>query len=193
MRVPARFAALVGTGLILLSAYGARRLLRVARTRARRRRSLWGAYRSGRRRLEMRSQPYRLSRIPRPFLRSTAAVTSDMVLAELPMEDLPNFSYMYFSTFHWARLFNGQSGYFPAGYTALVEEMKSFPERGPARAPEGSRCDSPHRQLRLVLTAMAVPDAARAHRRNAGTGADLQGKWQGADVRLYKIASVPAR
>ena len=33
MRVPARFAAFVGTGLILLSAYGARRLLRLGRTR----------------------------------------------------------------------------------------------------------------------------------------------------------------
>ena len=33
MRVPSRFAAFVGTGLILLSAYGARRLLRLGRTR----------------------------------------------------------------------------------------------------------------------------------------------------------------
>ena len=68
-----------------------------------------------------------------PYLATVPAiyanVTPDMVLAELPMPVASTVAGMYFSTFHWARLINGYSGYFPAGYAELKQEMEDFPTR----------------------------------------------------------------
>lgn len=36
--------------------------------------------------------------------------------------------YMYYSTFHWQRLANGYSGFFPASYMKLAAEMRGFPD-----------------------------------------------------------------
>src|SRR5687768_13047100 len=120
MRVPARFAALVGSGLILLSAYGARRVFQLGRT-PRRQAALFVLLSAGAL-VDLRSSvgltPY-FATIPPIY----ANVTSDMVLAELPMPVASTVAYMYFSTFHRARLINGYSGYFPAGYGELRGEM----------------------------------------------------------------------
>jgi hypothetical protein len=186
MRVPARFGALVGTGLFLLSAYGAQRVLRLGRT-PRRRAVILVSLAAGAL-IELRSavplEPYPDS-IPAIY----SAVTGDMVLAELPMEDntFPSFSYMYFSTFHWARIINGQSGHFPAGHTTLVDEMESFPteyllrqlrERGATHITVNCALYSRPWHCRSVLERMdALPQFELIS----------SAKWEGAEVRLYEI------
>lgn len=56
----------------------------------------------------------------------------EAVILELPMpKGLPSAwketRYMYFSLYHWKRLINGYSGYFPADYIALLASMSDFP------------------------------------------------------------------
>ena len=35
--------------------------------------------------------------------------------------------YLYFSTFHWHRLINGNSGFLPPSYLQFIEKMHDFP------------------------------------------------------------------
>jgi hypothetical protein len=63
----------------------------------------------------------------------------DLVVLELPFVRFNNNSevsnesliretlYVYYSSYHWKRLVNGYSGYFPESYIALGREMQSFP------------------------------------------------------------------
>jgi hypothetical protein len=59
----------------------------------------------------------------------------DLALLELPMPSAPDefwreADYVYFSAFHWKKLVNGYSGFFPPGYLRFVSEgMKGFPSR----------------------------------------------------------------
>ena len=41
--------------------------------------------------------------------------------------DLMGFRYMYFSTFHWHRLLDGNSGFFPPSWFELREKTETFP------------------------------------------------------------------
>jgi hypothetical protein len=184
MRVPARFAAFVGSGLILLSAYGARRLFLLGRT-PRRRATLFVLLSAGAL-VDLRSgvglMPY-FETVPPIY----SHVTSDMVLAELPMPMAPTVAYMYFSTFHGARMINGYSGHFPEGYEEFKDAMEHFPterllaelrERGVTHVTVNCRLFSDRAKCADVLAAMSempelVPISAA--------------RWEGADVRLYQL------
>jgi hypothetical protein len=186
MRVPARFALFVDSSLILLSAYGAHRLLRFARSSHTRTilfaasmvlvlADVWP-------RLTLRN--YFLARPP-----VYSAVSSSMILAELPMQLDANIAYGYFSTAHWARLVNGYSGYVPASYDQLETQMRAFPStesldalrrRGVTHItvncafyPRRSTCLS-------ALDALDNSDDVRL------VTAD---KWNGEEVRLYELAA----
>jgi hypothetical protein len=184
MRVPARFAALVGSGLILLSAYGARRVLLLGRT-PRRQAALFAVLSAGAL-LDLRSDvglmPY-FATVPPIY----SNVTSEMVLAELPTPVAATVAGMYFSTFHWARLINGYSGYFPAGYGDLKGEMEHFPttpalaelrQRGATHITVNCRLFSDRAKCAAVLAAMEeMPELVRIS----------EARWEGADVRLYQL------
>ena len=123
MRVPARFSAFVGCGLVLLSAFGARRLLHLA-PGARARTAVAVVLAAAvlidlRPALRVRDYPVAIPPI-------YSSVTPDMVLAEFPIGQ--DFDYMYFSTFHWARLINGYSGFVPESYIRLYADLaRDFP------------------------------------------------------------------
>jgi hypothetical protein len=184
MRVPARFAALVASGLILLSAYGARRVLLLGRT-PRRQAALFALLSAGAL-VDLRSgvglMPY-FSTVPPIY----SNVTPDMVLAELPMPVASTVACMYFSTFHWARLINGYSGYFPEGYGELKGQMDEFPtmpllaelrQRGATHVTVNCRLFTDRTKCAGVLAAMdGMPELVRIS----------DGRWEGADVRLYKL------
>jgi hypothetical protein len=59
----------------------------------------------------------------------------DFALLELPMPTAPEefwreADYVYFSAFHWKKLVNGYSGFFPPGYLRFYAEgMRGFPSR----------------------------------------------------------------
>jgi hypothetical protein len=197
MRVPARFALFVDSSLILLSAYGARRLLRLARS-SHTRTMLFAALMAlvlvdVWPRLTLRN--YFLSRPP-----TYSAVSSSMILAELPMQLDANIAYGYFSTAHWARLVNGYSGYVPASYQQLETEMRAFPS---TESLDGLR--------RRGVTHITVNCAFYPRRSSCLNTLDaldrsvdvrlvVADKWNGEDVRLYQLtvsaagrASGPAR
>lgn len=186
MRVPARFAIFVGSSLILLSAYGLRRLFRLRVSRHVRTgmfalvvagvlADLWPA-------IEVRR--YWPSRPP-----VYEAVTADMVLAEFPMRNEPNFAYQYFSTAHWARLLNGNSGFSPRTYLDLERAMEEFPS------------DATLAMLReRGATHITVTCAFYQSRSECGRTLEIldqshgvhllsQGQWEGAEVRLYRLSS----
>ena len=70
-----------------------------------------------------------------------AALPADRraVLAEFPFPQHEgafwhDARYMYFSTFHWHRLLNGNSGFFPRSYKAMVEALRPFPSESALKA-----------------------------------------------------------
>jgi hypothetical protein len=181
LRVPARFSALVGAALALLAGFGARRVLRLARTPA-----------AGAAvcsvlvllvlfdlRMELRLKPYRRT-IPSIYSR----VTTDMVLAELPAE--PQIEYMYFSMFHWASLLGGYSGH--TGSSRLVAE-------GWMTFPSGSAIELFRRAGATHLTYNCALEPRRSRceptiaHLDANPALELLAseRWEGGDVRLYRI------
>ena len=184
MRVPARFAVFVGSSLILLSAYGLRRLFRASASPRVRAglfvlvvavvlADLWPV---------VEVQRYWPSRPP-----VYDAVTSDMVLAEFPMGAAPNFAYQYFSTAHWARLLNGISGYSPRTYLELEREMAGFPSN-----------DALNVLRRRGATHITVTCAFYRRQRECGEALEVldrsaavdlvsRGQWEDAEVRLYQL------
>ncbi|HTM23902.1 MAG TPA: hypothetical protein VL225_01840 [Vicinamibacterales bacterium] len=125
MRVPARFSAIVGAALVLLGAYGARRLIRLGRSMAAQA-AICGALAAivlVDLRIDPRIHPYSAS-IPSIYAR----VEPSMILVELPR--FHDTEYMYFSTRHWAHLLGGYSGYLPLN-ADLQHGLETFP------SPEG--------------------------------------------------------
>lgn len=51
--------------------------------------------------------------------------TASIVEVPISREDP---TYMYYSTFHWQRLLNGYSGFFPPSFERLVSAMRGFPD-----------------------------------------------------------------
>jgi hypothetical protein len=121
MRVPARVSAIVGSMLVLLGAFGTRRLLSLAGSATYR--HVAAAVVAALVLIDLRMSTDLVgywSTVPSLYRR----VTSGMVLAELPrFHDL---DYMYFSTRHWARLLDGYSGFTP-DRPALHLALDSFP------------------------------------------------------------------
>jgi len=129
LRVPARFSMLVGLTLSILAGYGAARMLK-----------RWPRQRVALS-IAMLSAII-LEAIPRmplehvwrepPAIYAGMAGQPSAVLAEFPMPPNPDYyfydtRYLYFSTFHWHPIVNGNSGYFPASYDILVQHEQDFP------------------------------------------------------------------
>ena len=129
LRVPARFSFLAGLTLAVLAGYGATRLLR---RWPRWRTALTGAMLAA---TIVEAIP-RMPLVPiwrePPPIYSAFAGQPPAVLAEFPMpldEQLAwwDARYLYFSTWHWQKLVNGNSGFFPPSYEELLERMRDFP------------------------------------------------------------------
>ena len=186
MRAPARFALFVDSSLILLSAYGAHRLLRIARS-SHARAALFAALIAlvlvdVWPRLTLRH--YFLSKPP-----IYSAVSSDMILAEFPMQVDANIAYGYFSTAHWARLVNGYSGYVPASYEQLETQLRAFPS--------AESLDTLRRHSVTHITVNCAfyprPSTCRHTLDVLDASADVRlvvaDRWNGEDVRLYQLTA----
>ena len=129
IRVPARYGVMTGMTLAILSAYGAARMFQ----RWPRRRGALLAIVLGAIAVESfptitLRQPWRM---PPPIYASLDPDKPE-VLAELPMPgeggwEFAEFAYLYFSTFHWQKLVNGQSGWLPPSYQYNIAMGRSFP------------------------------------------------------------------
>jgi hypothetical protein len=189
LRVPARFSILAGLTLAILSGYGAARLARSApRLRPLSVALVLAA-------VVFEAWPrLRLEPVwpePPPIYGSLSS-GPPVVLAEHPMPKDGTTSwfdtrYMYFSTWHWNNLVNGNSGFAPPSYDELIEREREFPsdaaitylkERGVEYlAVHGAFMASQERYVRTV---------AMLDRRN-----DLQlitaARWGGSESRLYRV------
>ena len=129
IRAPARYSVLAGMSLAVLAAFGAARLF-----------NRWPMLRSVLFAAMLAVISYEALptiELVRPWLEpppiyGSFADQSPSVLAEFPMvehskDPFTEFTYLYFSTFHWQKLVNGQSGWLPPSYLDLLEEEKDFP------------------------------------------------------------------
>jgi hypothetical protein len=129
LRVPARFSIFVGLTLAVLAGYGVARLL-----------ERWPQHRPTI--IAVILGLIIIEAIPRmplervwaepPAIYASIAGEPDAVLAEFPMPMVPlgyyfDTRYLYFSTFHWHPIVNGNSGYFPETYEEMTERQRDFP------------------------------------------------------------------
>ncbi len=120
VRVPARFAVIFGSALILLGAFGCRRLLTLVRTRGR---GVAVAALVLVVLVDLRITVNLVDYYSVPALYST--VGSAAVVAEFPTGH--EIDGMYFSTRAWPRLLSGYSGFLPPD-GALFSDLAAFPD-----------------------------------------------------------------
>jgi hypothetical protein len=181
LRVPARFSVFVGTALALLAAFGARRVLRLARP-PQARAALCSALALVVL-FDLRLDPHISNYWPTiPSIYSR--VTPDMVLVEMPVERQIDF--MYFSTRHWARLLGGYSG-FPGYSVTLMDGWKAFPS--PTATGFFRLAGATHLTYNCALEERQNRCAAVFESLDGDPGLELVAseRWERADVRLYRL------
>jgi hypothetical protein len=189
LRVPARFSLLAGMTLTILAGYGAARLLE----RWPRRRP---ALTAGILALAIaEALPYlplqRVWEQPPAVYASIAGTDPPVVLAEFPMpRDIYRSEfdarYLYFSTFHWQNLVNGNSGFFPPSYFELLDQVEDFPN-------EMALSYLRSRGVQYLTMHGTFTNRARYADSIAWLDArpDLEliatAPWEGAESRLYRL------
>ena len=95
--------------------------------------------------------------------------------------------YMYYSTFHWQRLLNGYSGFFPPSYVRLVAAMRGFPDASSLQAlrVRGARYAVIHGELLPPETYQRLIDGITACR--CGLTLVSRRSWQGREISLYRL------
>jgi hypothetical protein len=194
LRVPARFSILTGLTLAVLSGYGAARLFR----RFPRRRMLLAAIMLGAVIVEA-IPDISLVTVPRqpPGVYSSLAGRPPAVLAEFPMAGNDSESwvydtrYMYFSLWHWNRLVNGNSGFFPPSYDELILREQDFPSDRAVGYLKKRGVD----YVTVHGAFMASEDAYLATIATLDQRADFElvssAHWQGRESRLYRLRRAP--
>jgi hypothetical protein len=130
LRVPARFSMLAGMTLAILAGYG---FARIARGWPSRKLAITagGLVLIG---LEaFPSIPIEPVWPKPPSIYGSLKEGTAQVLAEFPMaqreEDFAiDTRYQYFSTQHWQKMVNGNSGFFPRSYYEMIERVRDFPD-----------------------------------------------------------------
>jgi hypothetical protein len=191
IRVPARYSVVAGLALAVLSAYGAARLLSRWPRLTLSRPLLMGAMVAV---ISYEALPN--MELVRPWLEPPPIYQSfagkpPSVLAEFPMvehsrDPFAEFTYLYFSTFHWQQLVNGQSGWLPPSYLDLLEEEKDFPS-------EKAIAYLRQRGVEYIGVHGAFYDPKKFAEVIAGLDArqDVElvtkAPWEGSESRLYRF------
>ena len=188
LRVPARFSILVGLALAILAGFAAARILeRWPRWRV----AIVGALTA----LVIADPLPRLELEPvwhePPAIYSGLPTAPPAVLAEFPVPpDWRTFwfdtRYLYFSTFHWQRLVNGNSGVTPPSYLDFIQNVQTFPD---------DRTIAYLRERGVeyigVHGAFYAPENWRRVQAGLGARADLElvttARWNGSESRLYRL------
>jgi hypothetical protein len=189
LRVPARFSVLAGMTLAILAGYGVARLL--GRWPARRRVLIAAMLVVVAVEAIPRLQLESVWRTPPDIYASIAGNDPPVVLAEFPMpKDIYSSDfdarYLYFSTFHWQTLVNGNSGFFPPSYVELLAREREFPSaaaldylrsRGVQYLTMHGRFTNPGRYQNTIAVLDARPDLELVAR----------APWEGSESRLYRF------
>lgn len=181
MRMTARFSVIVGMALVLLATAGTSRLLRRVK-----RPNVRAAACAGLSLIvlaDLRMDPG-VSDYHHGIPPIYAAVTPEMVLAELPPD--PQIDYMYFSTFHWARLAGGYSG-FPRYSSSLMDGWKAWPS--PASIEFFKKAGATHLTYNCALEERPWRCATALDMLDAHPGLEriASGLWEGNETRLYRV------
>ena len=100
--------------------------------------------------------------------------------------------YLYFSTFHWHPIVNGNSGYFPKSYEELTKHELDFPSdsaveylktRGVDYVAVHGAFIEPERFQRIVAALAARPDMPLV----------VAAPWEGSESRLYRLNKLSQR
>jgi hypothetical protein len=190
IRVPARFSLLVGMTLAILSGYGAARILR-----------RWPRWRGVL--VAVMLAVITAEALPRitlpalwlepPPIYASLINQPASVLAEFPMPEsesdpVAEFNYLYFSTFHWQKLVNGQSGWLPPTYLELLDKQQDFPS-------DAAVAYLRQRGVEYIGVHGAFYDPEMFQRviaaLDARTDVDLiaNAPWEGSESRLYRLAA----
>ena len=189
LRVPARFSLFAGMSLTILAAYGSARLL-----------ERWPLNRVGLAvdllaLVVVEGLPVlplqRVWDAPPDIYGRIAGMEPPAVLAEFPMpadvyrSDF-DARYLYFSTFHWQSLVNGNSGFFPPSYFDLLANERDFPNestlqylrsRGVQYVAIHSRFTNPARYGETIEWLDARSDVELI----------AKAPWEGGESRLYRL------
>jgi hypothetical protein len=94
--------------------------------------------------------------------------------------------FIYFSTFHWQKLVNGESGFFPPSYHELIEKQKDFPSdaaiaylktRGVQYVGVHGTYYGAERYREVITVLDSRPDVELV----------AKAPWEGSESRLYKL------
>jgi hypothetical protein len=191
LRVPARFAIIVSFTLAVLSGFGVASILR-----------RWPNWRpaifaailaivviESMPRLELEqvaAQP--------PDIYRTLDPEAPVVLAEIPVGANDwgvhfDAQYIYFATFHWQRLVNGNSGFFPPSYQEFIERVRSFPSTNSIAylRSRGVQYFSIHGEF---MSEGKLRRTIRDLRRRPGIELVDSAHWESAESRLYRLDPV---
>ena len=188
MRVPARFAVILGISLIVIGAFGVRRLLR--RFKGPRARGLVTGVVVLLAMVDLRPALGLEPLWPEPpSIYAGLAGRTDVVLAEFPFEgsvavvnELP---FMYFSVWHGLPMVDGYSGFTPPDHEQLVEDMRDFPGEASLAVLRGRGV------THVTANCAFMPERCAAFLARADASPSLKliasDQWQGQPVRLYEL------
>jgi hypothetical protein len=188
MRVPARFAAIVGLALAILAGFGARRAMQWRRSR------WWArAMFAGLIAFIMIDawQALMLSPVWKepPSIYQRLKFTPGPIISEFPMAEPThidrNTVFLYFSLWHWSRMVNGYSGFTPPSYADLYEEVVNFP-RDEAVAALRARGVS-HVTVNCGLNEARCDDLLDQMRQSTQLRMVADANWMGHQVQLYEV------
>jgi len=187
LRVPARFSMLTGMALTILGGLGAARLMRRAG------RIGWVVTVVALAAVCWEAIPIMpLERVWRdaPAIYSSLRGTQS-VLAEFPMpremiDSWYDTRYEYFSTFHWQKMINGNSGFAPPAYQQMLLEEQTFPSEEAIAYLKKVGVDHIG-----VHGAFYPPEAYTAITTALAARADVElvtsAQWEGKESRLYRL------
>ena len=188
IRVPARYSIFVGMTLAILSGYGAARCFR-----------RWPAGRAvlfaamvgaiifeGLPRIELEHPWREPPAIYEPLIGAPTAVLAEFPTPADDVYSAAEFVYLYFSTFHWHKLVNGQSGWLPPSYIEFVVNARSFPS-------DESVNYLRHRGVQYISIhgTFYPPDKLRRVLTGVEARTDMEllaeAEWEGSPSRLYRL------
>jgi hypothetical protein len=182
LRVPARFAALVGLSLAIFAGFGIVRLLRWCRRP-------WLAHLMLSAVVVFTIVEARPQLLLEPVWREPPVIYKSLpdtgvVLAEFPVvtPESRNIPFMYFSIWHWKPMVNGYSGFVPRSYQLLEPKLVDFRDVDVLRSLGVTHvtvnCGLDLEDCGPSLTEVENVDGLRLL---------TESKWEGEVVRLYEL------
>ena len=186
LRVPARFAALVGMTLAILAGFGAQRVLR-RRQSARAQHAMFAALIAF---VMIDAWPTLVLtpvwKEPPPIYDALRfAPNAILVETPIPSDEIGNIPYMYFSMQHWARLVNGYSGFIPQSYADFQKAMLLFPDADGIDALR--RRGVTYVSVNCGLSFAGCQELSEAMRRSKALRLAADTTWMGQPVQLYEV------